>query len=204
MRIFWRTKTGRSFTRSRAGRFEPLYQRNADQQSPAGGVSSNVTDLAEWLKLLLADGRYRGRELISPAALLPALRAQSFSAPAGAIGMRSGFYGYGFGVSVNANGRPGIGHSGAFVLGAGTTVQILPSADLAIVVLTNGGPVGAAETISSAFMDIAQYGTVTRDWYTLLHPLLMHNYDPVGDLVGKAAPAAPAAARPLIRVCGPL
>ncbi|MET0742471.1 MAG: serine hydrolase, partial [Microvirga sp.] len=164
--------------------------------SPAGGVSSNVIDLAQWLKLLLADGRHDGRELIAPAALLPALRAQSFSAPAGAIGMRSGFYGYGFGVSVNANGRPSLGHSGAFVLGAGTSVQILPSADLAIVVLTNGGPVGAAETIASTFMDVAQYGAVSRDWYALLHPLLMQNYDPVGDLAGRTAPAAPAAPRP--------
>lgn len=185
-----------------AGRFEPLFKRDADQQSPAGGVSSNVIDLAEWLKLLLANGRYRGSELISPAALLPALRAESFSSPASTIGSRSGFYGYGFNVSVNANGRPAMGHSGAFVLGAGTNVQILPSADLAIVVLTNGGPVGAAETISSQFMDIVQYGAATRDWYALLHPLLMQNYDPVGDLVGKAKPAAAAASHPLAEYVG--
>jgi CubicO group peptidase (beta-lactamase class C family) len=185
-----------------AGRFEPLYQRDADQQSPAGGVSSNVIDLAEWLKLLLANGRYRGSELIAPGALLPALRAESFSAPASTIGSRSGFYGYGFNVSVNANGRPAMGHSGAFVLGAGTNVQILPSADIAIVVLTNGGPVGAAETISSQFMDIIQYGVTTRDWYVLLHPLLMQNYNPVGDLVGKTAPTAPAASRPLVEYVG--
>lgn len=185
-----------------AGRFAPLYHRDADEQSPAGGVSSNVIDLAEWLKLLLANGRYRGSELIAPAALLPALRAESFSAPASTIASRSGFYGYGFNVSVNANGRPTLGHSGAFVLGAGTNVQILPSADIAIVVLTNGGPVGAAETISSQFIDIVQYGATTRDWYALLHPLLMQNYDPTGDLVGKTAPTAPAASRPLAEYVG--
>lgn len=185
-----------------AGRFEPLYQRDADQQSPAGGVSSNVIDLAEWLKLLLANGLYRGREMISPAALLAAMRPESFSAPASAIDARSGFYGYGFNVAVNANGRPAMGHSGAFVLGAGTNLQILPSADIAIVVLTNGGPVGAAETISSQFMDIVQYGMTTRDWYALLSPLLMQNYHPVGDLVRKAAPVAPAASRPLADYVG--
>ena len=180
-----------------SGRFEPLYHRDADQQAPAGGVSSNVTDLAEWLKLLLANGRHGGNEMIAPKDLLPALRAESFSSPAQTIGSRSGFYGYGFNVSVNANGRPAMGHSGAFVLGAGTNLQILPSAGIAIVVLTNGGPVGAAETISSQFMDIVQYGATTRDWYPLLHPLLMQNYDPVGDLVGKTAPATVTAARPL-------
>jgi hypothetical protein len=184
------------------GRFAALYRRDADAQSPAGGVSSNVTDLAEWLKLILANGQYGGRELIAPTALLPAMRAESFSAPASTIGSRSGFYGYGFNVSVNANGRPMMGHSGAFALGAGTNVQILPSADLAIVVLTNGGPVGAAEAISAQFMDIAQYGTTTRDWYDLFHPLLMHNYDPAGDLVAKTRPASAAAARPLSEYAG--
>lgn len=184
------------------GRFAPLFQRDPDQQSPAGGVSSNVIDLAEWLKLLLANGRYKGRELISPAALLPALRAQAFSSPANAIGARSGFYGFGFNVSVTASGRPTMSHSGAFVLGVGTNVQILPSADVAIVVLTNAGPVGAAEAISSEFMEIVQFGARMRDWYALLHPLLMQYYAPVGDLVGKTPPASPAPARPLANYVG--
>ena len=55
------------------GSFQALGQRDADAQAPAGGVSSNVVDLAEWLKLLLADGQYRGKPLIAPQALLPAL-----------------------------------------------------------------------------------------------------------------------------------
>lgn len=179
------------------GRFVAGLKRDPDQQAPAGGVTSNVTDLGEWVKLILANGRHNGREMISPAALLPALRAQSFSAPARTIGSRSGFYGFGFNVSVNANGRPDMSHSGAFVTGAATNVQILPSADIAIVVLTNAGPVGAAEAITSHFLDIVQYGAATRDWYALMHPLLMQNYAPVGDLVGKTAPASPTPARPL-------
>ncbi len=89
-----------------AGRFVPLYQRDPDPQSPAGGVSSSVTDVAEWMKLVLGNGRHNGQELIAPAALLPALRAQAFSSPAPTIGARSGFYGFGFNVSVDADGRP--------------------------------------------------------------------------------------------------
>lgn len=184
------------------GRFRPLYDRDADAQSPAGGISSNVTDLAKWLKLLLAGGRIGDREMISSEALAPMLRPQAFSAPAASPDARSSFYGYGFNVGVGANGRPVMSHSGAFILGAGTNMQIIPSADIAIVVLTNAGPVGAAETVSTTFMDIVQYGAPTRDWYSLYHPRLSAYYEPVGDLAGQAPPAAPAAAQPLAAYVG--
>ncbi len=184
------------------GHFEPLYQRDPDAQAPAGGVSSNVVDMAKWLKLILADGRQGEQQLIAPEALMPAMRPEAFSAPAHSLSARSGFYGYGFNVGVNANGRPSMSHSGAFVMGAATVVQILPSADVAIVVLTNGAPVGAAEAIASHFMDIVQYGAPTRDWYALFNPLLMQYQAPVGDLAGTAPPAAPAAPRPLADYVG--
>ncbi len=35
-------------------------QRNPDAQSPAGGASSTVRDLAQWVRLQLAQGRVRG------------------------------------------------------------------------------------------------------------------------------------------------
>jgi CubicO group peptidase (beta-lactamase class C family) len=176
------------------GRFRALYDRNADAQSPAGGVSSNVVDLAEWLKLLLAGGKFGGTQMISAEALAPMLRAQAFSAPAPAPDARSGFYGYGFNVSVDADGRPMMSHSGAFSLGGATNMQMIPTADVAIVVLTNAGPVGAAETVSTQFMDFVRYGASTRDWFTLYHPLLLNYYDPAGDLVDAKPPAKPAAA----------
>ncbi|WP_428031611.1 hypothetical protein [Ancylobacter sp.] len=53
-------------------------------------MTSTVTDLAEWATLVLANGQHDGREMISPSALLPALRAQAFGAPAGTDGSRSG------------------------------------------------------------------------------------------------------------------
>lgn len=184
------------------GRFTPRFQRDPDAQSPAGGVSSSVTDMAEWMKLVLANGRYNGKELIAPAALLPALRAQAFSSPAPTVNARSSFYGFGFNVGVDADGRPDLSHSGAFGTGAGTQVRFLPSADIAIVVLTNGAPVGAAEAITSQFMDTVLYGAPTRDWYALFHPLLLAFNDPSGDLAGKTAPAKPAAARPMADYVG--
>ena len=43
-----------------------------------------------------------------------------------------------------------ISHSGAFELGAGTNFVILPSADVAIVALTNGTPSGVPEALNAA------------------------------------------------------
>ena len=171
------------------GGFQPLYERNADAQAPAGGVSSSVNDMAKWLALLLAEGMHEGDTMISEAALVPAMRAQSFSGPARSLADRSSFYGYGFGVGINANGRRALSHSGAFTLGAGTNMQMLPSADIAIVVLTNGGPVGAAELIASHFMDIVQYGKPTRDWFAGYNPRMLAYYEPAGDLAGETPPA---------------
>ena len=38
------------------GEFQALYERMPDEQAPAGGVSSNVVDLAKWLSLVIGEG----------------------------------------------------------------------------------------------------------------------------------------------------
>lgn len=184
------------------GRFVPAGQRDADQQAPAGGVSSTVVDLAEWLKLLLADGQYQGKAMISPAALLPALSPQAFSARAHDLDSRSGFYGYGFNVNTELGGRPSMGHSGAFLMGTGTTFRIVPSAGIGIVVLTNGAPVGAAESVAASFIDTALYGKPTRDWFAAYNGAMQAFFEPQADLSGQADPARPAAPQALSQYTG--
>lgn len=184
------------------GKFQPLYKRDADAQSPAGGVSSSVNDLAKWLQLLLAMGEHEGKPLFTPEAMLPALSPQAFSGRPHAADARPGFYGYGFNVGVNTSGRTAFNHSGAFTLGAGTHIQFIPSADIAIVVLTNGGPIGVAEGIAFEFMDIVQYGSPTRDWFAAFNGLMAHYYDPVGDLAGQTPPADAAPAQALADYAG--
>lgn len=184
------------------GVFKPLGQRDADEQAPAGGVSSNVTDLAQWLKLLLGDGRFQGKQLVDPAALLPALSAQAFSARPHAIDARPGFYGYGFNVNTEVGGRPSMGHSGAFLLGAGTSFRIVPSAGVGIVVLTNGAPVGAAESVVAEFLDTALYGKTSRDWYAAYNGVMQGFFAPQADLSGQPVPTKPAPAQPLQQYTG--
>ena len=55
----------------------------------------------------------------------------------------------------------------AFELGAGTNFVILPSADVAIVALTNATPSGVPESLTAEFADLVQFGEVREDWYKL-------------------------------------
>lgn len=180
-----------------ADRWEPRFQRDPDPQSPAGGVSSSVNDMARWLMMLLGNGTYNGQRISSPEALLPAISPQTVSAPAKGPGARSGFYGYGFNASVDSSGRTQYSHSGAFDLGAATNFVALPSEDLAIIALTNGSPYGIPETLTAQFVDLVEYGQIREDWGALYKKAIGWLNNPEGSLVGKQPPANAAPARPL-------
>ncbi len=177
-------------------KWEPRFQRDPDPQSAAGGVSSSVNDMARWLIMLLGNGTYQGRRVASPEALLPATTAQVVSVPATTPKARSGFYGYGFNVSVASSGRTEYSHSGAFSLGEATNFVVMPSEDLAIVALTNAAPIGVPETLTAEFMDLVQYGQVRENWADLYRQAIGWMNNPEGSLVGKQPPANPAPARP--------
>lgn len=184
------------------GAFAPLYERRPDAQSPAGGVSSNVVDLAKWMSLVLDDGTFAGEELIAPSALAPAIAPEIATGLPPVPDARAGFYGYGFNVGTQPSGRVTLGHSGAFILGAGTNFQLVPALDLGVVALTNGAPVGAAEAIVSEFLDRVQYGEATRDWLAAYGAALGHYFEPAGDLAGERRPADPAPPRSLADYAG--
>ncbi len=184
------------------GKYEPLYKRDPDPEAPAGGASSSVNDLTHWLAMILANGTYDGKQIVDPKALLPALSPQIVSSPASEPAMRSGFYGFGFNVGTTSAARTEISHSGAFELGSGTNFVILPSADVAIVALTNGTASGVPEALNAAFADLVQFGEVREDWLTLYQQLLAPGEKPVGSLVGQQPPANPAPAAPLATYVG--
>jgi CubicO group peptidase (beta-lactamase class C family) len=183
-------------------KWEPRFQRDPDPQSPAGGVSSSVNDMARWLIMLLGNGTYNGRRVASPEALLPATTAQVVSVPATTPKARSGFYGYGFNVSVTSSGRTEYSHSGAFSLGAATNFVVMPSEDVGIIVLTNAAPIGVPETLTAEFMDLVQYGQIRENWANLYKQAIGWMNNPEGSLVGKRPPANPAPARPLSDYAG--
>lgn len=175
--------------------FVPGAQREPDAQSPAGGASSNVLDMAKWMQLILNEGRYEGRQIVAREALKPALEPQMLSSPAN--GDRpAGYYGYGFNINTSEAGHTRYSHSGAFSMGAATSVAILPAARTGIIVLTNAQPIGAAETVTAAYMDLVESGTISRDWYEAFTPVFDQLNAPVGRFAGQPFPVQPAPPRP--------
>jgi len=176
--------------------FQPLFDRDADAEAPAGGVSSTVRDLAPWMQLLLNDGMRDGSAFIDSTPLNQALSAQIVSSAPGDLDQRPGHYGFGMNVGSGAGGRVTLSHSGAFGLGAATAMTLVPDLDLGIVVLTNGAPVGLPEAVAQTFFDQVMYGHATRDWVETMGGYFADFNAPSGDLAGAQPPADAAASGP--------
>jgi CubicO group peptidase (beta-lactamase class C family) len=184
------------------GKYEPRYIRDPQPEAPAAAASSSVNDMTHWLAMMLANGSYGGKQIVDQNALLPAITPQAVSSRATEPAMRSGFYGYGFSVGSTSAARMELSHSGAFELGSGTNFVILPSADVAIIALTNATPSGVPEALNAEFADLVQFGEVREDWFKLYQKLMAPMEKPVGSLVGKPRPANPTPAAPLASYVG--
>lgn len=175
--------------------WQPRYVRDADAQSPAGGVSSSVSDMARFVRMELANGKFAGNPVIDESALLETRNPNLMSVPLATPNSRASFYGLGIGVGYDSTGRLRLSHSGAFALGAATTIVLLPSEHLGIVVLTNSAPVGLPETVAADFMDLAEFGEIRFDWLSGYSGLMKHLEDNRSALAGKTRPSRPDPAR---------
>lgn len=184
------------------GKWIAKYSRQPDAQSPAGGASSTPRDMANWLRLQLNDGKFNGKPVIAAKALGETHLPQIIShAPANPSTERTSFYGLGWNVGYDDAGRVRLSHSGAFGLGAGTCVMMLPGEGLGIVVMTNGMPIGVAEAVCATFFDLVMNGKIDKDWLAVMKPafdaLLAPEYGTTVDYtkpVEKPTPALPSAA----------
>ncbi|MEU6974661.1 MULTISPECIES: serine hydrolase [unclassified Streptomyces] len=175
------------------GTWKAQYLRNADAQSPAGGVSSSARDMATFVKLQLADGKLDGRQIIAADALQRTHWPEAISNPPHAPAARTGFYGLGWNVSYDDAGRLRLSHTGGFELGAHTNVTMLPGEQLGIVVLTNASPVGVADAVALDFFDIAEHGKPVRDWIPLIQQVYQQQTDALRSDTDYAHPPSGAA-----------
>ena len=129
------------------GKWTPLVKRNPDPQSPAGGVSSNVRDLTQWVRLQLGNGKFEGKQLINEEAIeqthLP-LMEQGMHA----ITEAPSFYGLGWGINYGRYGTNWV-HAGAFSQSARTVVSLIPSEQLGIILLSNAFPTGVPDALAN-------------------------------------------------------
>jgi CubicO group peptidase (beta-lactamase class C family) len=189
--------------------YKNWFVREADAEAPAGGVSSNVRDLAAFMELQLADGVFNGQRVVAKAALDETHQPQMCRdevAPVPPAKCKQGYYGLGWNVGQTDEGELTLSHSGAFDLGAGTAIYLLPSRQVGIVVLTNGTPIGLPEAISLSFLDFFRYGQAKRDYLALLKPIfddmLKETQDSSVDYSKLALPRNPAPARGLSAYAG--
>ena len=148
------------------GKWVQKFKRDPDAQSPTGGVSSSVNDVAKWIRLQLANGKFEGKQIVSEKPLAETHHPHMLTGFNPFTNMPS-FYGLGWNVSYDEQGRLRLNHSGGFDLGVATYVNLIPAEQLGIVVLTNGRPMGIPEALGTIFSDIALYGQPTQDWFPL-------------------------------------
>ncbi|MGH7057873.1 MAG: serine hydrolase, partial [Acetobacteraceae bacterium] len=175
------------------GKWIAKYTRDPDPQSPAGGVTSSVRDLGSWLILQLGRGRFAGKEIIKQAGLdethIPQIVRPPL--PANPALDHAGFYGLGWNVNYDDEGRVRWGHSGAFNLGNATCVSLLPGEQLAIASLTNAQPIGVPEAVNESFFDLFLTGKVQRDWLSFFGQLFTQALAPdYGTATNYAKPPA--------------
>ena len=133
--------------------FTAPVQRNPDAQSPAGGVTSSAHDLIQWMKLQLGDGDTLRKAGLEDSSWIEQTHCRYVEGES---------YGYGWNVEVDDKGRGVmLSHSGAFDMGAGTSVMLWPQEKLGIAALTNAEPTGAAEAVCAGFRQLVDDDRLT-------------------------------------------
>ncbi|HTH19994.1 MAG TPA: alpha/beta fold hydrolase [Candidatus Udaeobacter sp.] len=179
------------------GKWVQKFKRDPDAQSPTGGVSSSVNDVAKWIRLQLANGKFDGKQIVSEKPLAETHQPHMLTGFNPFTNMPS-FYGLGWNVSYDQQGRLRLNHSGGFDLGAATFVNLVPAEQLGIVVLTNGRPMGISEALGTIFLDIALYGKPTQDWFPL-YKQLYSNPATTGTVLGFDYSKPPASTAPALK-----
>lgn len=122
--------------------------------SPAGGINSNVVDLAKWMILQLNEGVYEGKQLISKENI------QYMHSPKTIID-KNNFYGFAW-ITTNYEPYPLIWHNGG-TSGIKSVIQLIPEVKLGIVVLTNMSDTLLPEALGKRFVDL-YFGNPLKDW----------------------------------------
>jgi CubicO group peptidase (beta-lactamase class C family) len=154
------------------GRMRPIAWRNIDNIGPAGSINSSVRDMAQWIRLQLGGGVYRGRRLLSAAAMREMHAPQTIVALdtlSERLWPSTHFRAYGLGWALSDyRGRKLVAHGGA-IDGMRAQVTLVPEERLGVVVLANGGEPSRLLTQAVAFHVVDAYlGGGAADWSTEL------------------------------------
>jgi CubicO group peptidase (beta-lactamase class C family) len=103
---------------------------------PAGGLCATSSDVLRFARLHLSAGEVDGNRIVS-AESVQAMQVPQVDVPAGGHGLSSRHWGLGWSI-FEWGGRTVIGHDGG-AIGQAAFLRVVPDADVAIALLTNGG-----------------------------------------------------------------
>ncbi len=135
----------------------------ADHIAPAGAMTSNVQDMARWLRFQLGDGSFEGRPVMSRAVLREMHSPQSIVVGENDVDSLQRFGTYGFGWFVEDYRGALIWQHGGATDGTQTMVAMLPEHRLGVVVLTNVASSSAPTALMRYVFD-RHLGAPMRDW----------------------------------------
>ena len=128
-------------------------QLNLDNAASVGGINSSVSDMANWLRMQLADGEFEGKRVLSHASLAEMHRIQVAIPIRPALAARYPevrFMGHGMGWLVqDYRGVKLLRHSG-WIDGFRSEAALLPEKRVGIVILSNRGNQGFANDLPDA------------------------------------------------------
>ncbi len=119
---------------------EAIAWRNIDNIAPAGSINSNVTDMAQWVRLQLGGGKYETKQLISSGSVKEMHQSHTIirqEPPWTLLFPGAHFLEYGLGWFLHDHhGRKVVQHGGN-IDGMSALVAMIPEEKLGVVVLTN-------------------------------------------------------------------
>ena len=140
--------------------------RNIDNIGPAGSINSNVVDMAQWLRLQLAQGTYQGQKIFSSTTAAEMHMPQTVMRIEGLYKIlysEAHFLNYGMGWFLSDyKGRKLVEHGGA-IDGMRAGVAMLPEEKLGVVILTNMNGSVVSVPLMYRIFD-AYLGTPQKDW----------------------------------------
>jgi CubicO group peptidase (beta-lactamase class C family) len=158
----------------RWGPVRPIGYLNFDNVGPAGGIHTNVAEMAAWLQFHLGDGEHDGRPLLSASRVRelrqPQIRLGDLSDEQlggdRAFAPLRGYLGtidYGLGWFVTEfRGRPAVFHGGG-ITGQRSAVGLLPEENAGVVILSNMHHTEIALALMFQVFDLF-LDTEPRDW----------------------------------------
>jgi CubicO group peptidase (beta-lactamase class C family) len=141
--------------------------RNVDNIAPAGSINSHVVDMAQWVRLQLAKGKYGGKQIISEK------QVEEMHSPHTIVRLEGAWkrfspdahlmaYGLGWFLS-DYNGRLVVQHGGN-IDGMSALVAMLPEEKLGVVILTNMGGSALPYVVMHKVWDLHLKTPKARDW----------------------------------------